>query len=556
MRSIRQLGRRCRKLYDTKPQTRIVYSTTSAPSASEQQRADRQWIGSFVSSKVENPTMLFASLRLSQFSDEELKEAFDEADVDGDGTLTRKELYGAMRCATVGKSCSSELEARARAVSTQLLKPEEESIRYEEFRDRVVALAKKRDPRIWPIAFTMALGGLSVGCVMPVMPQLVHDLHISSLEYGFIVSAFGATKLIANVPASQFVDRYGRRLTIVSGLGVIAASFTMVGLANGPLSLALARAVNGGGVALLVAGSTLAATDISTPLNRASTTAPLGAAFNVGTVVGPAVGGGLANALGPSSTFFVVAGLIGLDALYASIFIQETSKRFKSAGGDDVTPERRRFPQTTPETTTSSQSSSVPWDLRIYYVSNASYWFAIAGVNMTVLPLCLSDSTGTHAMDPSMIGSLFAAQAVVSVAAAMPVASLADRVGPEHVIAPGFVVAATANALWPFAHSYEHVVAVMVTAALGSSLLGSAPTAAVANAVPSQQRPAALAFLRTAGDVGMLTGSATLGLVSSVWGYDAAFSVASVTLFSSAAAFTLSRRLLLQGPPPKKPPRI
>ena len=75
----------------------------------------------------------------------------------------------------------------------------------------------------------------------------------------------------------------------------------------------------------MVTGSSMASADISTPLNRASTAAPLGAAFNGGTIMGPALGGCLAAALGPSATFLAVGGLIMGDAVFAATKIEATS---------------------------------------------------------------------------------------------------------------------------------------------------------------------------------------------------------------------------------------
>ncbi|KAJ8601955.1 hypothetical protein CTAYLR_004443 [Chrysophaeum taylorii] len=478
-----------------------------------------------------NTAVLFAALRLSSFSEKELRKRFAEADADGDGVLSRAELRDALKTATVGRSCSTEIESRASTATTQLLRPTEDAISFEQFQKRMVELASQRDSRIWPIAGTMLLGGLSVGAIMPVMPILVHELELSSYDYGLVVSSFGGFKLVSNVPAATFVDRYGRRASIVGGLSLVSLGFAGIGMADGVLGLAAARGLTGCGVAFLVTGSTLAATDISTPLNRASTTAPLGAAFNAGTVAGPALGGALAGSLGCSSTFFVVASMMAANAFYASAFVSETRNRFKSSsssssgsgGGGD-------------ETRTRGLALLEDPALLRLSLSNMSYWFVVAGINMTVLPLTLADASGL-ALAPSQIGALFAAQAVVGVAGAMPVAKLADRIGPERLIAPAFTVVGCANAAFAFAHTYEHVAAVMIASATGASLLGSAPTAAVANAVSPDRRPQALALLRTAGDTGMLLGSASLGTVAALAGHDAAFATASALLFTSSAGF-------------------
>ena len=72
---------------------------------------------------------------------------------------------------------------------------------------------------------------------------------------------------------------------------------------------------------------------------------------------------------------------------------------------------------------------------------------------------------------------------------------------------------------------------------LGSCVLGSAPTAAAANAVPEDERAGALALLRVCGDLGLLTGSAGFGALAAAAGSDAAFGAASVLLVGTAARF-------------------
>ena len=68
-------------------------------------------------------------------------------------------------------------------------------------------------------------------------------------------------------------------------------------------------------------------------------------------------------------------------------------------------------------------------------------------------------------------------------------------------------------------------------------LVGSAPTAAAANAVPEEERAGARALLRVCGDLGLLTGSAGFGALAAAAGSDAAFGAASVLLVGTAARF-------------------
>jgi len=470
------------------------------------------------------PQQVFRALRLRRFDAAELRTVFDRLDADARGSVTARDLE---RGAFPG-------DPEAAAVLLDRYDDDGDgALSFDEFEKHVTRDASRRDARIWPIAGTMFLGGISVGAVMPVMPALVTDLGLSPADYGVVVGCFGLAKLVGNAPAARLVESRGRRPLIAGGLGLIALGFGAVGAADGVGGLAAARLVTGVGVAALVTGSSMAAADLSTPLNRASTAAPLGAAFSAGTVCGPALGGALASRLDPSTTFFAIGGLVALDAVLAWAAIRDTR---------DVRAEEP--PARAPSMLADARAAwrDVP-EIRRLCLANVTYWMAAAGANMTVLPLVLAGPPLAFA--PATIGTLFAGQAAIALVAAAPVAALADRVGPARLVPPALVVAGAAYAAFPAAaaHGYEGVAAAMAVSAVGGALLGSAPTAAATNAAPAERRAAALALLRASGDVGLLAGAATLGSVAAAAGTDAAFGGAALACVATAAA--------VRAPPPR-----
>ncbi len=118
---------------------------------------------------------------------------------------------------------------------------------------------------------------------------------------------------------------------------------------------------------------------------------------------------------------------------------------------------------------------------------------------------------------------------------------VADKLGPANIITPALLATAGAFAYLPWAshHGYEFAAVAMAVQGLGSCVLGSAPTAAAANAVPEEERAGALALLRVCGDLGLLTGSAGFGALAAAAGSDAAFGAASVLLVGTAVRFRL-----------------
>jgi len=490
-----------------------------------------------------SPCRVFAeALALQTFTADELRRRFDAFDADGDGLLSRADV-----AAVFSGADARAKDAAATAVLAAFDDDGDGSLDFAEFQRHVLEEhSKRRDPRLWPVVATMLLGGLSVGAIMPLMPIVVRDLGLSAAEYGLVVAAFASAKLLFNVPAAQLVDTQGRRALIVGGLGMIGLGFGAIALADSFATLCLARFTTGVGVTALLTGSASFVSDISTPLNRAQTMAPISSAFSAGTVAGPAVGGVLASGIGLSATFAVVAGTFGLNALYSRLFMAETK---------DWAPQRRPAPGADAATDDSADAAAAeaPRPAASYYsllkddaairqlcAVNALYWLGFGGANMTVLPLVLaSDRFG---LDAAHIGAIYAAQAAMAVVAAMPVAALADRFGPRNLLAPALGISALGMAAFPLALTVEQAAPALAVWTLGSALLGSAPTAAAANLVGDADRTKTFALVRMSGDVGLLLGSASVGALASAVSNDVALQATGIFMASSAAWYFLALR--------------
>ena len=116
------------------------------------------------------------------------------------------------------------------------------------------------------------------------------------------------------------------------------------------------------------------------------------------------------------------------------------------------------------------------------------------------------------------MGIVFSALSLVSVLAAQPSAYLADVYGKVPSLLVGTGLISMSFAIIPAMNSFEGLLFAMGPLALGSTFLSSVPTAYLSDLVPEHKRSQALALLRTAGDVGLLSGAVCSGLVSEVIG--------------------------------------
>jgi MFS family permease len=150
------------------------------------------------------------------------------------------------------------------------------------------------------------LDTLFYAVIVPLLPQLTHELRLSKLSAGLMTAAYPTGMLVASVPAGLLAARVGPRLTVLLGLSLLACSTVAFGFVDSAAALDLARILEGvggacswaGGIAWIVAEAPSARR--GEVIGRAVGAAIFGALF------GPAIGA-LASAIGRSALFCALA---------------------------------------------------------------------------------------------------------------------------------------------------------------------------------------------------------------------------------------------------------
>lgn len=188
-----------------------------------------------------------------------------------------------------------------------------------------------KDPRLrLPVLFillTVMLDAMGIGLIVPVMPDLIREVHGGSLAnaaiWGGVLSTVFAVMQFAFGPlVGALSDRFGRRPVLLVSLFAMAADYVVMALA-GSIGLLLAGRVVGGITAATGATAGAYMADISASEDKAANFGLLGAAFGIGFVAGPLVGG-LLGEYGARAPFYAAAALAGLNALLGVFVLRET----------------------------------------------------------------------------------------------------------------------------------------------------------------------------------------------------------------------------------------
>ena len=126
--------------------------------------------------------------------------------------------------------------------------------------------------------------------VMPLLPRFAHEYKFSDGQIGLLMAAFPMCQLVAGPILGRLSDRFGRRPVLAVSQAGTALSFLILGLSREYWVMLLARMLDGAsGGNILVAQAYIA--DITKPEHRARSLGLIGAAFGVGFVLGPLLGG-------------------------------------------------------------------------------------------------------------------------------------------------------------------------------------------------------------------------------------------------------------------------
>lgn len=187
-----------------------------------------------------------------------------------------------------------------------------------------------RAPSKHALAFvflTVLIDTIGFGIVMPVMPQLIVELtgkQIAEATFigGWLLTSYAVMQFICGPILGNLSDRFGRRPVLLASLLAFAIDYALMGFAPTLAWLFLGRVLAGVAGAVYTPAWAYVA-DVSTPEKRAQSFGLMGAAFGVGFIIGPALGGFLGE-FGPRAPFFAAAGLGALNFLYGLVVLPES----------------------------------------------------------------------------------------------------------------------------------------------------------------------------------------------------------------------------------------
>lgn len=166
---------------------------------------------------------------------------------------------------------------------------------------------------------------LGIGLVIPVLPTLMNELDITGTTVGYLTAAFAIAQLIVSPFAGKAADIWGRKMMIVIGLFIFGISEFLFGIGKDILMLMISRLLGGISAAFIMPAVTAFIADITNLDTRPKALGYMSAAISTGFIIGPGIGGFLAE-FGTRMPFFF-AGALGTIAATLSILLLSEPNR-------------------------------------------------------------------------------------------------------------------------------------------------------------------------------------------------------------------------------------
>ena len=277
----------------------------------------------------------------------------------------------------------------------------------------------KRSP-LFILLLTVLLDLIGFGIVLPLLPTYAKDLGANPFMIGLIAAIFSIMQFIFSPLWGKLSDKIGRRPVMLISIFITAVSYLVFAQAATIPLLIFARGLSGIGSANIAAAQAYI-TDVTDSKSRSGAMGMIGAAFGIGFIIGPLVGGVLKHNYGIQTVGYVSAALITLDFILAIFLLPESNKNaqkiafsFLKKKSDNNEPRRSVFLFLGQKTREYGEGLALVFSSRplaLLMIANYIYTFAIVNTQIASILLWKEYFMATD----EQIGYLFAYVGVWSV---------------------------------------------------------------------------------------------------------------------------------------------
>jgi len=381
---------------------------------------------------------------------------------------------------------------------------------------------KQRTPMpagYWTIWTTVALDLVGFGIVVPILGRYAERFGANGLQVGLMFASFSIAQMVFAPILGRISDKVGRKPVIVFSLIGTAIGSFVTGAAGALWVLFLGRILDGAsGASVAVAQGAVA--DIAPPEQRARLMGMMGAAFGVGFVVGPALGG-LAALGGPHVPFYLAGSIAAVNAVAAMIRLPETK------------------PDTSHITEKHQRGSALSPALKRFALVGFLSMLGFAGFEAT-FSIWGQKQFGFTEGSASIV-FVFVGVTLVAVQGGL-IGPLTEKLGSRKLLRIGLSLVAVGLLLLGITTTWPMLFVALFLLSLGQGVSGPSGGALVAELAPIERRGEAIGYQQSTAAFGRVAGPVMAGALFDHVGISAPFLVSGILiLFAVGSVWSITR---------------
>jgi multidrug resistance protein len=365
----------------------------------------------------------------------------------------------------------------------------------------------------WIIWTTVALDLVGFGIIVPILGRYAERFGANGLQVGLMFASFSVAQMVFAPILGRISDKVGRKPVIVFSLIGTAVGSFVTGAAGALWVLFLGRILDGAsGASVAVAQGAVA--DIAPPEQRARLMGMLGAAFGVGFVVGPALGG-LAALGGPHVPFYLAGSIAAVNAVAAMIRLPETK------------------PDTSHITEKHQRGTALSPALKRFALVGFLSMLGFAGFEAT-FSIWGEKQFGFTEGSASIV-FVFVGVTLVAVQGGL-IGPLTQRLGSRKLLRIGLSLVAVGLLLLGLSNTWPLLFVALFLLSLGQGMSGPSGSALVAELAPVERRGEAIGYQQSTAAFGRVAGPVMAGALFDHVGISAPFFVSGVLILCAVGS--------------------
>jgi DHA1 family tetracycline resistance protein-like MFS transporter len=335
---------------------------------------------------------------------------------------------------------------------------------------------------------------IGFGMIIPILPLYAQRFQASEWQIGFLLASYSFVQFLASPMLGWLSDRYGRRPILLCSLVGSALGYVLMASAVSLAMLFAARILAGiSGASVGTASAYIA--DITPPESRSKRIGLIGAAFGIGFILGPAIGGILSH-FSVAAPFWFAALLSILNAIMMWIMLPE--------------PERHAMSRQGPVNLRETFEQAGSWRLGVITMT---YFIGIAGFAIVTV-IYAQVSNRRFDLNQSQISYIFVMMGLIgALIQGGAIGRLARHFGDLNLAIAGFAVMALSMVAMPLASSVPLFLLFSAGLAFGNSLSQPTISALASKGASPALQGRVLGVVQSAGSLGRVFGPVIAGVL-------------------------------------------